>query len=280
MIAVADNGASKCEWMIGDESGEPVKVVHPGYNPNSATSLQEKAFVNDITRKVDAAPDRLFFYSAGMGNEFARTKMQSILESRFPGADIHIETDLTGTGRAMFGDQPGVAAILGTGANAGFYDGKTISHQPLSLGFLLGDEGSGAYFGKKLLQHYLREDLPVDIMQALEKSIAEPRHKLLQRFYSQPSPRVFTGMLQALEPMKEHPFLKQMIRTGFRLFFDRIVARVKCQEVNTIGFTGSVAHHFSKDLGMVADSKGFKICKILQHPAKALFEYHRSTIEI
>lgn len=274
MIAVADNGASKCEWMIGDGAGEPVKVVHPGFNPNSATSLQEQEFVKNINTKVEDSPDRLFFYSAGMGNEYARAKMLSILKSRFQGSEISIETDLTGTGRAVYGKQQGIAAILGTGANAGFYDGDSISHQPLSLGFLLGDEGSGAYFGKKLLQAYLRGDLPLDVLQELEKNFKESRGELRQKFYSDPSPRILTTMLQAVESLKEHPFLKNIILKGFELFFEHIVARVERQEISTIGFTGSVAYHFSKELEMVASDKGFQVSRIIQHPAKALFEYH------
>lgn len=274
MIAVADNGASKCEWMIGDGVNEPVRVVHPGFNPNSAALLQEKEFVKNITSKVDRIPDKLFFYSAGMGNEFAKAKMHSILKERFQTADISIETDLTGTGRAIFGDRHGVAAILGTGANAGYYDGKAIKHQPLSLGFLMGDEGSGAYLGKVLMQHYLRGDLPTDILRLIDDNHLPPRTELLKSVYSNPSPRVFTTMLRVFEPVKGHPYLSDIIRKGFKLFFDRIVARVEHQGELNIGFTGSVAYHFSDELALVAAENGFRVSRIIQHPAKALFDYH------
>ncbi len=274
MIAVADNGASKCEWMIGDGVNDPVRVVHPGFNPNSAALLQEKEFVKNITNNVDRTPGKLFFYSAGMGNEPAKTKMHSILKERFPTADISIETDLTGTGRAIFGDQHGVAAILGTGANAGYYDGKAIKHQPLSLGFLLGDEGSGAYLGKVLMQHYLRGDLPTDILRLIDDKHLAPRTELLKSVYSNPSPHVFTAMLRAFEPVKGHPFLSDIIRKGFKLFFEHMVARVEHHGVRTIGFTGSVAYHFSKELALVSSEKGFRVSRIIQHPAKELFDYH------
>lgn len=280
MIAVADNGASKCEWVIGDGYGEPLSVVHPGYNPNSGSPVQEKEFIENIHSRVGVSPDRLFFYSAGMGNGLAREKMFSILKTRFPDAAITIETDLTGTGRALFGDQQGIAAILGTGANAGLYNGESISHQPLSLGFLLGDEGSGAYLGKILLKFYLRGDLPMDISQLLADNGLGPRPDLLKAFYSNPSPKVFTDVIRAIEPVKEHPFLKDIIRRGFELFFDRIVRRVDRRDVSTIGFTGSVAHHFRKELEMVAHNKGFSVHEIIQHPAKALFKYHLKSPEL
>jgi len=274
MIAVVDNGASKCEWIIGNGAGEPINTVHPGYNPNSGSFHQEKEFIQNIKNKIPVSPDKIFFYSAGMGNHSAKEKMRSILKTRFLNAEIIIETDLTGTGRAVFGDRQGLAAILGTGANAGFYNGENISHQPLSLGFLLGDEGSGAYFGKILLQHYLRGDLQEDIMKLLEHKKISPRQELLNAFYSHPSPKVFTDILRAFEPFKDHRFVKNLIQDGFELFFDRIVNRVKQQKENTIGFTGSVAHYFKKELERAASAKGYHVYKIVQHPAKALYSYH------
>lgn len=274
MIAIVDNGASKCEWVIGNHTGKSINTVHPGYNPNSGSFHQEKKFRQHIKNKIPVSPDNIFFYSAGMGNSSAREKMRSILKNRFPNAEIIIETDLTGTGRAVFGDGQGLAAILGTGANAGFYNGESISHQPLSLGFLLGDEGSGAYFGKILLQHYLRGDLPEDIMKLLENKNLPPKPELLNTFYSNPSPQVFTDILRAFEPVKEHRFLKNLIQDGFELFFDRIVNRVEQQKHDKIGFTGSVAHHFRKELERAAWAKGYQVCSVIQHPAELLFSYH------
>ena len=274
MIAVVDNGASKCEWLIGDRTNEPVKVMHPGYNPNSGAPSREKEFIQSIKSKITVSPERLFLYSAGMGNEFARTKMLTILKDCFPDTDITIETDLTGTGRSLFGDQEGIAAILGTGSNAGFYNGERISHQPLSLGFLLGDEGSGAYFGKILLQNYLRGNLPENMLKLLEDVRLSPKPELLNAFYSNPSPKIFTDIVHLFEPAKDHPFMKNLVQDGFELFFDRIVARVEQPGKHTIGFTGSVAHHFKKELVLAASKKGFKVHKIIQHPAKALFAYH------
>jgi len=116
--------------------------------------------------------------------------------------------------------------------------------------------------------------LPEDIMQLLEDKTLYPKPELLNTFYSNPSPQVFTDILRAFEPVKEHHFVKNLIQDGFELFFDRIVNRVKQQKENTIGFTGSVAHYFKKELERAASAKGYHVYKIVQHPAKALYSYH------
>jgi len=274
MIAVADNGASKCEWIIGDTNSYPQVVTHPGFNPNSGSKTQEKEFTEKLSEQIPESVDKVIFYSAGMGNQVAKEKMLSILNHHFRDAEITIETDLVGTGRAIFGDNKGIAAILGTGANAGYYDGQRITHQPLSLGFLLGDEGSGAYLGKVFFQHYLRGSLPQEIMQLFHGKKLKPPHQLLKEFYENPSPKIFTDILRILESAKDHPFLNELIRKGFDLFFDNIVSRVQRNNIRSIGYTGSVAFHLRHDLERVSNQNGFKVYNIIQHPAQALFTYH------
>lgn len=274
MIAVADNGASKCEWVIGETTNSPRKIVHRGFNPNTSSAIDEKEFRDAINIMVAKLPQIVFFYSAGVANKTGEDRIRNILKSCFPDSQIMIFTDLTGVGRAVFSGREGIAAILGTGANAGYYTGEEIAHQPLSLGFLLGDEGSGAYLGKEILRYYLSGTLPPDLTKHLERKIEQSRQEIIKQFYLHPSPQMLGNFLKYLEPYKGHPFLNNLAFESFKLFFRNIVSRVESNDCKRIGFCGSVAFHLQPILSQVAEKEGYQIEKTLQNPAPALYTYH------
>lgn len=160
MYLVADSGATKCDWALVAESGVQ-RLRTRGLNP----AVQEAAYMRRVLASelgADAAPEAVWFYGAGCSARFpeATALMRTLLGERFPSARIGVESDLLGAARALFADGGGIACILGTGSNSGWYDGRGIVRNVPPLGYVLGDEGSGAAIGRELLRGVLRETLP------------------------------------------------------------------------------------------------------------------------
>lgn len=275
MITVVDNGATKSEWFLGESASSYQKFTLPGYNPKTGSVSDKEKFVREMV-KVPVNDGQLWFYSAGAAYQSVKYELSDLLQEAFPQAHIRIFSDLTGAGRAMWRDQDGVIAILGTGANAGFYQNGRIIHQPLSLGYLLGDEGSGAFIGKKLLKDYLEKRLPIELEQHLHDQFELSDGELVKAVYQQASGAFFGRILKLAEPFAQTDYAHNLIRESFQLFFKNIIDRVKHQNCRNISFVGSVAAAFADILREVCEANDFQIHSIEKNPGKRLLEYHLS----
>ncbi len=275
-MIIADNGATKSEWYITGET-EIRHALLPGYNPATGTEQAKEDFLNAISKHIKSQfnTETLFFYSAGVGNSNTKTRMRVLLESLFPDRNIVLETDLTGAGRAIFGNQKGIAAILGTGANAGYFDGNSIINQPKSLGFFLGDEGSGAYLGKQMLKAYLEESLPPEIARHVSVLFHSYADGWIQKLLKSPSAQDYGLLAAEMLSFREHPFVIELVTEAFHDFFSHIVNRVIHPGQRRIGFAGKVAFMFSDILKAVSKEQGFELYKTIGSPAKALLQWHQ-----
>lgn len=275
MITVVDNGATKSEWFLGESASSYQKFTLPGYNPKTGSVSDKEKFVREMV-KVPVNDGPLWFYSAGAAYQSVKYELSDLLQEAFPQAHIRVASDLIGAGRAMWHDQDGVIAILGTGANAGFYQNRRFIHQPLSLGYLLGDEGSGAHIGKQLIKDYLEKRLPPEIAQHLQQEIALTDQELVKTIYQQASGAFFGRILKLAEPFAQTDYAQNLVRESFQMFFQHIVDRVECQGCKNISFVGSVAAAFADILHDVCAQHDFQIHGIEKNPGKRLWEYHRS----
>jgi len=275
-MIVADNGATKSEWYITD-GAETCHVLLPGYNPATGTEKTKADFLYEVSQniKTQFKTGTLFFYSAGVGNSNSKAKMQAVLTELFPNMEIVLETDLTGAARAIFGDQKGITAILGTGANAGYYNGYSIIHQPKSLGFFLGDEGSGAYLGKLLLKAYLEETLPEDIASHISTTFKSYPDDWIRNLLKQPAAYDYGRLAAEMLAFRTHPFVIETATNAFNAFFRHILSRVKHPGQYRIGFAGKVAFTFSDILEQATLRHGYQLYNIISSPAKNLFQWHQ-----
>lgn len=275
-MIVADNGATKSEWYIADGK-ETHHFLLPGYNPATGTEKAKTDFLHEVSQSIKThfKKGTLFFYSAGVSRLSPKIKMRALLTELFPNMDIFLETDLTGAARAIFGDQKGITAILGTGANAGYYDGHNIVHQPESLGFFLGDEGSGAYLGKQLLKAFLENSLPDDIANHLTISLKSFSDDWSQQLLKQPTACDYGRLASEMLAFRDHPYVIEMVTNAFNEFFRHIVSRVQHPGQSRIGFNGKVAFTFKDILTEVTKVHGFLPYKIISSPAKNLYYWHQ-----
>ncbi|MDW7692383.1 N-acetylglucosamine kinase [Flammeovirgaceae bacterium SG7u.111] len=274
MIVIADSGSTKTEWWF--LKGNAIKKIRTkGINPYYQSSEQISESINDgFKGEVFTKVTSLFFYGAGC-NEQSAGKLESSLESQFPNTNISIYDDLLAVARATCQHEPGTACILGTGSNSCFYDGeKIINHIP-SLGFVLGDEGSGAVMGKKLINLYFKKGLTSNLEEAFRGKFQLSEAELLQKVYKEPYPnRYLAQFSKFLAEHKKDPFINSFILLNFKEFLKTNTLKYEDSPKYPIHFCGSIAYFFQDILKEAIHEMGLPLGSIHQTPMEGLKAFH------
>jgi glucosamine kinase len=182
---IADSGATKCEWCLLVDGKKKKTIITDGLSPYFLTADQITALLQmHLLPKIkNFTPKNIFFYGTGLANPANAKVINRVLKKIFTKAKIEINHDLTAAARALCGKQKGIACILGTGANAGYYNGKKIAKNSPGLGYILGDEGSGAYLGKKVVQYYLYQTFDEELMARFNKRFNTNKDEILNKVY-------------------------------------------------------------------------------------------------
>jgi N-acetylglucosamine kinase-like BadF-type ATPase len=228
-------------------------------------------------RFLDARPDVIHFYGTGCADPANRVIIQNMLKKLFPlTRKVLVETDLLGTARALCGDEKGVVCILGTGSNSCYYNGKKIAKNSPGLGFILGDEGSGAYLGKKVIQHAIYGMFEPELMDRFQASFPITREEILESVYRKPLPnRYLAGFARFLAENRGHYMVENIIEDAFNDFFFQHVYKYRESWTMPIHFTGSVAHGFRDVLKSLCNTYELKLGKVMKDPMDGLIRYHR-----
>ncbi len=276
MILIADSGSTKTDWRFVTSAGEVSQTKTEGLNPYLRT--EEELYeclhiifghmIGDKIRKV-------FFYGAGCQAE-GKATMERVLQKAFINAtQIQVEDDLLAAARATCGTQEGIACILGTGANSCLYDGENIAGHVPALGYILGDEGSGAYLGKQLVNAYFKKDLPQDLVQRFQKRYQLSEQEVLEKVYKKPFPNKFlAGFARFLHHNIKHPYVKHLIHEAFTAFFKKNVMKYEGCEILPVHFTGSIAFYFNDLLRYTAAELNLTLGRVLEKPIAGLTLYH------
>lgn len=284
MILIADCGSTKTDWRGIMPDGTIVgqyKTI--GFNPyyQDSQSIFEE-LQKTLCPQIEHTVTEIHFYGTGVTNSEKKEILINALSKAFPSATtIEINSDMLAAARALCGQSAGIACILGTGANTSYYDGTQITYQIPPLGFWLGDEGSGAYLGKILIQAYLHKELPDDLRTKFEKRYgAKDRLEILDNAYQKPFPnRYFAGFSKFLFDNRHNPYCYQLISDAFRLFFDKYLLKYpNCTETK-IHFVGSVSFYYSDILRRIATEKRCSIGVIMESPIAGLALYHISRLK-
>jgi len=275
MILIADSGATKTDWYAGDNPENGQLIETKGINP---FHLKEEEVFRIIREQLVAqlanadTCTAVYFYGAGCIPEKTGIIRRS-LEHFFPRADIHIYTDLLGAARAVCGKQPGIACILGTGSNSCLYDGEQITDSISPLGYILGDEGSGAYIGKRFIADCLKRQLPREIADDFCREYKLTPADILDRVYRQPQANLF---LSAITPYiyrhKDIPEIQALLIDCFIEFFRRNILQYK--QKLPVSFVGSIACFFEQELQEAASRSGLHIERVIKQPINSLIAYH------
>lgn len=276
MILIADSGTTKTDWCLITDRGTSETVVTSGINP----FYQEAENITALLQREFAAAkrfDTIYFYGAGCINQEKQDIVRKSLLQVFETENIFIGSDLLAAARSLCQDQPGVACILGTGSNSCYYNGSEIVANVSPLGFILGDEGSGAVLGKRLIGDILKKQLLQlmidDFFETYHTSAAE----ILENVYKKPFPsRYLAGYTKFLSKNIKYPEIENIVITGFREFITRNLLQYPEIGQTAIHFTGSIAFHFEAQLRKTIEEQNLILGNIERAPMMGLVKYHRS----
>ena len=279
MLLIADSGSTKTTWCLVDPVGI-MRFETEGYNPcyTGKEKLIEilepnlpKGFDRDSVKQIA-------FYGAGV-YEDKYCIIEEAMSPVFPNAQIDAAMDLMGSARALLGRKSGFAAILGTGTNSCIYDGEKITQNIDSLGFLLGDEGSGGYIGKRLISDYIRGHMPADLRQKFWNTYKLTNDELVDHVYTNPMPNRYCASFTRFLTSESagHEYFEYIIDDSFRDFFRNIVCNYSNYENYSFNCVGSIGWIFKNQLKKVIEDFGMKPGIIINDPMEGLIKYYTNT---
>jgi len=288
-ILIADSGSTKTDWAYIDSStgdrqvGNYQPAQSAGINPFYQTTEEIiPVLQSQVVPGIDGDIQEIHFYGAGCADEKSSMPVTNALKHCFPSATIvEVASDMLGAARGLCGHESGLACILGTGANNAFFDGNRITHSIGSLGFWLGDEGSGSYLGKILVVHYLQNELP-DELQA--RFVAQypglDRLTVLDHAYKKPYPnRYFASYSKFIAENRTHEFIQALVGNAFGLFVQKYILKHTNAAQYPVHFTGSIAYYYQDILRGVLENNGLKSGQIIKSPLEGLVGYHLADLK-
>jgi N-acetylglucosamine kinase-like BadF-type ATPase len=277
MIIVADSGSTKTDWKLYNNVHGVREIETPGLNPYFLTDNEIALILKkEVQPFLDESKVRkVFFYGSGCSHPDKINEIDSALSDFFTHADIVVESDLLGAARALCGDKAGIVAILGTGSNSCVYDGSAITNQILSLGYILGDEGSGAVLGKKVLKSALSGKMPHDLLSEFRKEFVISTEMILNKVYSKPFPNRFLATYApfAVKNM-DHEWMKMLLHQHFTDFFDEMITVYENFREHTLNLSGSLAWHLHSLLKELCAEYNMSLGNVISRPIDDLLRYH------
>ena len=275
MKLIADSGSTKTAWAVVENPNNVIKT--DGINPIFMDSVQiENTLRTQLAPNIAETITEVYFYGAGCANEEKINIVRTAIQSVFGDIKVEIASDLLGAAHGLCGHESGIACILGTGSNSCLYENDNISWNVPALGFILGDEGSGAVLGKLLMGNIFKNQLPEAVKEDFVQTYGYNMMDVIEKVYRAPLPNRFLASFGPfIAKHKEVPEMKEMITTALESF---IIRNVKQYPYTTmpVSFTGSIAYYFADILKDLSVKHNFKIGRISQDPLQGLVEYHKN----
>lgn len=277
MILIADCGSTKIDWCLL-ENGKQVKIVSStGMNAMLMTREEmSKQIATELMPQIQGIEiDEIYYYGAGcLGDEVCGNVRDALYEN-IPAKKIDVQSDLIAAAHALCGTEPGIACILGTGSNSCLYDGEKIVDNVSPLGYILGDEGSGAVLGKLLVGDILKCQVPEHLRQSFFDETGLDRMEIIKRVYKQPGGnRFLASFCPFLSKNIEEPAIHRLVLNSFKAFFVRNIQNYDNYKQMPVHFVGSIAVYFENTLREAASALDIKIGTIIQSPMEGLVKYH------
>jgi N-acetylglucosamine kinase-like BadF-type ATPase len=276
MLLVADSGSTKADWLLADNG----KVIHSfssmGFNPffHDAETVYKELSKNKSLKKFTHTIKDVKFFGAGCSSAPRNKIIANGLKKVFPNAKVLVDHDMLGAAYAACNNNAGLVCILGTGSNIAYFDGKNLSKTRHGLGYILGDESSGSYYGKKLLAYFIYETMPADLRKAFYAKYKMSKEKAIRHVYKMPDANVYmASFAKFISDHKNHIWIKQLVYKGMVDFFETNISAYSQYKIAPVHFIGSIAYYFNNTLRTVANEKGFTIGKIIVKPVDELMKY-------
>jgi glucosamine kinase len=275
MMLIADSGSTKTSWILVNNEGINQAITTSGINPmyQNEKSIFE-LLSNEFSMKIPE-PVSVFFYGAGCINDGVNIIVRDALNRFFSCREILINTDLLGAARSLCGTKPGIACILGTGSNSCYYDGQRIVKNISPLGYMLGDEGSGAVIGRRFISDLLKNQLPEAVREKFFADIKLSPYQIMDHVYKKPFPNRFLAQFtRFIHEHSDETALRNIVKNSFIEFFERNIRQYPEASDLPVQFTGSIAFHFSAILAEAAAYSGYSLGQVTPSPADGLIKYH------
>ena len=282
MILIADGGSTKADWIaIDNNKQELFRVRTLGLNPAVISSEELTNRIINMFQLINIKDEvtEVYFYGAGCGTPKACAILKKVMEAIFKNAAITIEEDMLAAVYAASGNAPALVCILGTGSNSCYFDGESMHMQVPSLGYVLMDEASGNYFGKRLIRDYFYGLMPKYMVEKFENEFELDPDAIKTNLYMEQNPNMYlASFAKFMFDFKDEKYVRKLMKKGFEKFFKYRILPYKLSSDTPIYFIGSIAHYFREILDDVADKNGLVITDVIQRPIDNLLEYHKQNI--
>jgi glucosamine kinase len=273
---IADSGSTKTEWCLLNDKKKTI-IYSQGMSPYFINDVQMEALLKQevLPHLKKISVQEIFYYGTGCANPANVKMVKKALKNIFTGAKIKIETDVDGAAKALCGSEKGIACILGTGSSSCYYNGKRIIKNNPGLGYILGDEGSGAYLGKKVIQYYLYNTFDEDLRSRFDAKFVTNSNEILNAVYKQPlANRYLASFAIFLAENRGHYMIENIIEDGFNDFFYQHIYKFRESWKYPVHFTGGIAYGFKDILVAMCDSYQLQLGNVLRNPMEGLIKYH------
>ena len=277
MIVIAESGSTKTHWVLLEKGAILKDFMSLGINPYTQKPSEIEGIIGmEVFPELkDTDISNIYFYGASCSSNENKAMVRSAINTFLPKIDVFVEHDVMASAIGLFGKKKGIACILGTGSNSCFYDGYTLFQDNPALGYILGDEGSGAWLGKRLLRDFLYHNLPDNLYKILQHERGLDKEQILNKVYKEAAPNRWLASFAPL--IKEHieeEYCLGIVKESFHDFFRYHIDCFYEYKKYPVGVVGSIGYHFSDILRAIAIEYDYKLEKIIQSPMEGLIEFH------
>ncbi len=277
MILVADSGSTKTDWLLTLANGEEKQFRTAGLNPYFLTEKEiVKILQEQASEMIAYAADvkEIYFFGAGCSSPDRHEIVTNAISQLFTKSYVSVDSDLLGCAYATCGHEKGLCCVLGTGSNISFFDGEDIHAGRHGLGFVLGDEGAGTWFGKALITDFLYGNMPAEIHQAFEEAYSLTKEAVINNVYQKPAPNSYLASFSRfLSTVRQTDYAQQLLRRGLLEFIETNVKWYPQYHKYKCHFVGSIACVFKDELSRVCEENEIHVGKVIKQPIHDLMQF-------
>ena len=282
MILIAESGSTKTDWVLVNDNKEITMFKTMGFNPffHSSEFIAEEIQNNKEFYEASKNVDKLYFYGAGCSSDEMNNIVKLGLNKIYPNSAVIVDHDLLACALSTYQGEPSISCILGTGSNSCYFDGNVLREEVPAIAYVLGDEGSGSFYGKKLLRDYLYNQLPESISKDFESQFGNAKADIFENVYMKPHANVYlASFMKFINRHYHHEYVVNMIQHGMNEFMKIHVCCYPEHKSVKTHFIGSISKIFERELIQAAKNNGVILGEIIQKPVDNLVNYHLNHIK-
>ena len=282
MILIAESGSTKTDWVLVNDENQITMYKTMGFNPffHSSEFIANEIQNNKEFYEASKSAEKLYFYGAGCSSDEMNNIVKAGLSKIYSNSDVTVDHDLLACALSTYKGEPAISCILGTGSNSCYFDGQNLREEVPAIAYVLGDEGSGSFYGKKLLRDYLYNQLPDSIQKDFESQFGNAKTEIFENVYMKPHANVYlASFMKFINRHYHHEYVTEMIQHGMNEFIKIHVCCYPEYKLVKTHFIGSISKIFEKELKAAAENHGVLLGDIIQKPVDNLVNYHLNHVQ-